>query len=95
VAARAERRHSLESQLARRARSARECPTQEAGELVAEQAFEARSCGASLSADHALEGGAMLEKFRGSMLVPAAAEACGGHARIIGVRSPAHDPWRE
>lgn len=37
----------------------------------------------------------MLEKFRGSMLVPAAAEACGGHARIIGVRSPAHDPWRE
>jgi hypothetical protein len=78
-----------------RARSARERPAQHARELATEKGVETRTRGASFGVDHALEGGAMLEKFRSSGLVPDAAEACGGHVRIIGGRSSAHDPWRE
>jgi hypothetical protein len=37
----------------------------------------------------------MLEESRGSMFVPFAAEACGGHVKVIGPLASAHDPWRE
>jgi hypothetical protein len=29
------------------------------------------------------------------MFVPFAAEACGGHVKVIGPLASAHDPWRE
>jgi hypothetical protein len=78
-----------------RARCCGERPAKHAGELASEKAFEARPCGASFGADHALEGSAMLEKLRGSGLVPGAAEACGGHVHVIGGGLSGHDPWRE
>jgi hypothetical protein len=84
-----------ESELAGLARRGRERPAEQASELASEETLEARACGASFGADHALESSAMLEKLRGSVLVPAAAEACGGHVPVIGGDTPAHDPWRE
>ena len=85
----------LKGEVGIRARCGRERPAEQAGELAPEETLEARLRGASLGADHALEGGAMLEKLWGSGLLPATAEACGGHVTVIGGDPPAHDPWRE
>jgi hypothetical protein len=85
----------LESELPGLARSGRKRTAEQAGELPSEETLEACPCRAAFGTDHALESGAMLEKLRGSVLVPAAAEAGGGHVRVIGDDLPAHDPWRE
>ena len=78
-----------------RARCGRKRPAEQAGELASEENLEACPCGVSFGADHALESRAMLEKLRGSGVVPVAAEACGGHVRVIGLDPAGHDPWRE
>jgi hypothetical protein len=77
------------------ARRAHERPAQEPCELVPEQLLETGLGSAALSADHALDGRAMLEDSRGSTLVPWAAVAYGDHVRIIDRPLPGHDPWRE
>jgi hypothetical protein len=37
----------------------------------------------------------MLEKTRGSAIVPGAAVACGGHVLLIDFQAVEVDPWRE
>ena len=76
-------------------RLTRQRAAEKARQLAPERQLQSGPSAPALSGDHALQRGAMLEESRGSMFVPFAAEACGGHVNVIGQLASAHDPWRE
>jgi hypothetical protein len=86
---------SLEDEDRSGSRLARQRPAEEGRQLATEHQLQACSSAPALGGNHALQHGAMLEESRGSMIVPFAAEACGGHVKVIDRPGPAHDPWRE